>query len=140
MEGALVSATATNIVTVLLPVGLDDFSRLTPLEVIRVKQRVHKNDDVHEGRGEEVEEVSNKVLSSLEVVAWKPETDAERIQLKRSVSHVFSPISAFCLRLLAAQTIERMMQGQILAMGAGTAWIGLGLGRLGKRKTYIAEP
>lgn len=128
------SATSTNIVTILLPVSLDDLSGLAPLEVIRVHQRVHENDDVHEGRGKEVEEVSNKVLSSLEVVAWKPETDAEGIQLKRISQPRFQPSSGFQSRLLAAQTIERMMQGQILAMRAGTCWIGLGWGAWRKEK------
>lgn len=79
----LVCPTAADIVSVFLIVPFDDLSCLAPLEVIRVKERIHEDDDVHKWGSKEVEEVPNKVLHTLETVAWKPETDAERVQLQR---------------------------------------------------------
>lgn len=66
-----------DIIPVFLPVGPDHLSCLAPLEIIRVEKRVHENDDVHEGRGEEVEEVADEILHPLKLVAGQPEADAE---------------------------------------------------------------
>lgn len=60
-----------------LGLTLDYFASLTPFEVIRVEERVNHDDDVHEGRGEEVDKETNKVLDALLHISWKPEADAE---------------------------------------------------------------
>jgi hypothetical protein len=60
-----------------LGLTLDYLTSLTPFEVIRVEERVDHDDDVHEGRGEEVDKETNKVLDALLRVSGKPKADAE---------------------------------------------------------------
>lgn len=64
----------------------NDLTGLSPFEIIRVEKGVDHDDDVHEGREEEVEEEADKILGTLHHVAGKPEADAEGIELE-SVSY-----------------------------------------------------
>lgn len=64
-----------------LGVTLDYFASLTPFEVIRVEERVHHDDDVHERRREEVDEEADKVLDALLHISGEPKADAERVEL-----------------------------------------------------------
>lgn len=60
-----------------LAVTLDYFASLAPFEVIRVEERVHHDDDVHEWGSKEVDEEANKVLDALSHISGKPKADAE---------------------------------------------------------------
>jgi len=65
-----VCAPATILITILFVVASDDFAGLAPFEVVRVEERVDKDDNVHKGRCEQVHDIACKVLCTLEVVAW----------------------------------------------------------------------
>jgi hypothetical protein len=82
----LVSATAANVVGALFVAVVDDFSSLSPFEVVGMEERVEQNDHVHKGSGAQVHEESDKVLESLEVVSWQPEANAEGVNLEQSNS------------------------------------------------------
>lgn len=80
----------SNIITILLVNTPDNFTRLTPLEVIRVEQRVNQNDNVHKRRREEMHDIACEVLRALEVVARQPEANAKRVKLQKTdVSQAF---------------------------------------------------
>jgi hypothetical protein len=73
----------TNIITILLVNTPDNLTRLTPLEVIGVKQRIHQNNNVHKRRREEMHDIAYKVLRALKVVARQPEANAKRVKLQK---------------------------------------------------------
>lgn len=65
-----VCASPTNIIAILFVITSDNFSRLAPFEVIRMEKRIYEDDDVHEGRRKEVEEVPDEILEPLKVISW----------------------------------------------------------------------
>jgi hypothetical protein len=60
----------TTVVAVLFVVPSDNLASLAPFEVIRVKERVSQDDNVHERGSKKMHDVAHEVLSALEVVAW----------------------------------------------------------------------
>src|SRR6478735_4677093 len=83
---ASVCALTTNSITILLVNTPDNFTRLTPLEVIRVKQRINQNNNVHKRRCEEMHDIACEILRALEVVAREPEANAKRVKLKKTLA------------------------------------------------------
>lgn len=111
-------AAATRVVQVLfVAVAADDFSRLAPLEVVGMEERVNQNDDVHERRRDDVQKKSHKILETLEVVSWQPEANAERVNLV-----VFRSATKYegCLADAAHQaTAESRLQWNAWTLGKG---------------------
>lgn len=68
--------TSPDIIAGLL-VFANDFPSLPPFKIIRVEERVDKDDDVHEWGAQKVEEVTYEVLHTLQIVAWQPEANAK---------------------------------------------------------------
>ena len=65
----------------------NDLARLAPLEVIRVVNRVDKNEEVDEGARKDVHDVAERVLGELHDVAAEREDDGKRVQLERIGQH-----------------------------------------------------
>ena len=55
-------ATAASLPIAVVTIIGDNFPCLAPFEVVRVKQRIDQNNDVHEWRREKVKEEPNEVL------------------------------------------------------------------------------
>jgi hypothetical protein len=56
---------------------MENFPGFTPLEVVCKEQRITKDDQVQEWRGKKVDEITDKVLQSFDIVVREPKYNAE---------------------------------------------------------------
>jgi hypothetical protein len=61
--------------------GWHNLSRLTPSKIVRIIQGIYKNSKVDEWPRNDMDKISSDILCSLQVVAWQPKNQAERVNL-----------------------------------------------------------
>lgn len=70
-------ASTADVVAVLFVSIANDFASLAPFEVVRIYKGINQDNNVHEGRSKEMKNEACKVLDSLKIIAWEPETNTE---------------------------------------------------------------